>query len=1156
MLSNANVTAAQAENYYEKDDYYTKGDSRIQSNSQWQGKGAEQLHLEGPVQQAQFQQLLRGQTPEGKSLHARPIDPAKHRAGTDYTFSAPKSVSIAALIQKDTRVIAAHDRAVQVALEVLEERYAQTRVRRGPALRENVQTGNVIAATFRHETSREQDPQLHTHCVVVNATQLANGKWQSMRNDEALNNIKFLGQVYRNELAHQLRQIGYVIEPQGNGLFECKGYNEDLRAQFSTRSQQIESYVEKWETAIKEQGGKPLHSKQKKQATLATRLRKKTVPREVLLEGWERAITERALTLPELPKQTTKSRIKEPSELLRKAAQKGGEIAAQEGIAHAAERESVFKREKAERFALENHVGEQTFRELQGAMSAVGLLPAKNRYTTTEAIEREQATIALMESGKGQVDAITRATEVLMLTTQEHSLTAGQYSAILKSATSRDQFIGWQGVAGAGKTYSLKLLSQLAAENGYAVSGYAPSAQAAAVLAQEANIEGSTVARLLLSQQSEQGRQRSDRTSIHQQKPLWIVDEAGLLSAKDAHALLTKATQQNARVILVGDTKQLSAVEAGNPFKSLQIAGIQTCYLEESRRQKTEALRAAVVCMAAGEAKEGLQRLETAGMVQQIAEPHKRRQRIIGDYMRLLPKERDKTLILAGTNVERLELTQSIRAALQQEGTLGQDAYLISSLRQLDRTEAQLKYVSSYEEDDVVVSVKDYRRYGMQRRVPYRVVERDLENNLLTLAAPDGRTFSFDPTTCTTKTTYTVQELAISVGDKLRWTRNEAVKGVRNGQQVTVEAIDRDGTATLRTDKGEQLQTNLQGHQYLDYALVSTTYSAQGKTADTVLVSADSTLSKEGLNVAVTRAKYRLSLYSADTEELYKRAERSSAKENPSDYLPLFKLVRDDAQNPEAAHRRSELRSVDRAEPVGSDTGAVVAQSCRTVVRRDREAASRDSQAERTAGSIDRRMRADAAESYRSFAAARTEVERTVAQRSQQLERQQVERIEPSTGAYGAVVTHWQERSQQGDEQASSALERLNRLVAEQQREQSNNEEQQAEQQRYYDLYYQFANEVGGGVDVQDQDRRVAKRLLNKMLRVREGQPLTREDKALAENIMQQSPEAKRIEKTEGREASQDYAISVLREAKHRIVSEQLRQQKKAKQKERGGMEP
>ena len=394
MLSLANVSAAQAENYYEKDDYYTQGDPDLQSDSQWQGNGAEKLGLTGAVDKQVFQQLLHGQTPDGKPLHSKHINPENHRAATDYTFSAPKSVSIAALIQKDKRVIQAHDEAVKTALSVLENRYAQTRVRRGPGIREKVQTGNILAATFRHETSREQDPQLHSHCVVINATQMEDGKWQSLSNEAVLNNQKLLGEIYQNELAVQLRRHGYEIEPNGSGQFECKNYDQSLLDLFSTRTQQIEQYIERWEAAIKATGGKSLNANQKKQATLATRLRKKNVPRAVLLEGWHRAISSGEVTLPTTPEAGQRDL---PSQ---------AQTAAVEGVNHASERESVFKVERAERFALEHHLGEQSFAALQTAMTDAGLLPAKNRYTTQTAIERELDTIAIMENGQGQESAI------------------------------------------------------------------------------------------------------------------------------------------------------------------------------------------------------------------------------------------------------------------------------------------------------------------------------------------------------------------------------------------------------------------------------------------------------------------------------------------------------------------------------------------------------------------------------------------------------------------------------------------------------------------------------------------------------------------------------------------------------------------------------
>ena len=1163
MLSLANVSAAQAENYYEKDDYYTQGDPDLQSDSQWQGKGAEKLGLEGAVDKTAFQQLLHGQTPDGKSLHSKAINPEKHRAATDYTFSAPKSVSIAALIQKDKRVIQAHDEAVKTALLVLENRYAQTRVRRGPGIREKVQTGNILAATFRHETSREQDPQLHTHCVVINATQMEDGKWQSLSNEEVLNNQKLLGEIYQNELAVQLRRHGYEIEPNGSGQFEFKNYEQPLLDLFSTRTQQIEQYIERWEDAIKTAGGKSLNANQKKQATLATRLRKKNVPRAVLLDGWHRAISSGEVTLPATP------------EAAQKVVTSQAPTAAAEGVNHASERESVFRVERAERFALEHHLGEQSFSELQTAMTDAGLLPAKNRYTTQMAIERELDTIAIMESGQGQVNAITDESKAWQLLQQEQSLTAGQRQAIETTAITTDQFIAWQGVAGAGKTYSLKLVAQLAEEQGYEVTGYAPSAQAANTLSEEANIESNTVARLLhgegvgaASPFENRGRKNAPR-----KQAIWIVDEAGLLSAKDAHELLRKAQAQKARVILVGDIRQLSAVEAGNPFKSLQMAGIQTAYLEESRRQKTEALRAAVVCLSAGAQREGLDRLDKAGMVHELKDSQARHRCIVQDYMGLLPEARDKTLILSGTNVERLELTAGLRAALQAEGSLGADVYRMRSLRSLDRTSAQLKYACAYAEGEVVVPVRDYRRYGLEKQVQYTVLSRDIAQNQVMVAAPDGSKITFDPSRCADKTTYAVQEIAIAPGEPMRWTRNDTERGVRNGQMVTIAAIDAKGTATLKDVSGNEMTVELTGQQYLDYALVSTTYSSQGKTADQVLVAVDSTISKEGLYVAVSRAKQKLSLYTADKTKLFKQAERSSAKENPSDYLMLFNLVNPDAENQKTAGAARDVRGADQSEYVGTGAGECVAHSHRAAVRRDWAATARSERVESRAASLSPEYVAD--------------VRGVVARIAERLRieglRRQAERVRKAAqgiidGARqleltAAAVTRLDGQLEQKAERLSSvtkatvgqrsstqvggvaevilsridpgALARYEAQIAKAKApeppiEKEQGAEQDEKRRRRREIYQQYAAKFVGK-SVYECDRLVVRQLMSELLAERGGQRLSDDEIVKAASILLQGPVAQELKQTQGKEAGVKYAMEVLAKAQKVVEKAQRR---------------
>ncbi len=922
MLSIANVSVAQAENYYEADDYYTRdlddADTGT-SSATWYGKGATALGLTDDFNQSTFQQLLHGEGPNGESLHARKIDPDHHRAATDCTFSAPKSVSIAALIQGDSRVLAAHDQAVRTALSILETRYAQTRIRRPQGERERVTTGNVVAAIFRHETSREQDPQLHSHCVLINATQLDNGQWRSLSNEAIVAHQKLLGEIYQNELAYQLRQHGYDITPTATGQFELTGYGAELLNTFSTRTKQIETYLEKWEQKLTETGGAPLHRSQQKQATLDTRRRKTSVPRSVLLTGWAETIQVQGLTLPEMPTQDID---------LSQTSQTSAHAAATLGLDHAAERESVFKQAKAERFALEHGLGQQRFADLHQALQhhPNRIVIDDQRLTTYTALDRERETIQMMVGGQGQVDPIATLDEVNQQLSDALSRTPGQREAILLSATTCDRIIAWQGVAGSGKTHSLNLYARIAQDQGYDVTGYAPSAQAANVLHQDTGISTDTVAHLLHTPDPEPSQlNRSSRKS-----PIWIVDEAGLLSAKDAHALLQKAEIHQARVVLVGDTRQLSAVEAGNPFKSLQEAGIQTAILNQSRRQQTEALKTAVHYIAEGNIPTGIQQLDEAGLIQTVSLDD-RVSALAQDYLSLTPAQRKKTLILSGTNDDRLAITQKLRHALQQEGRLEWDRFTLQSLRPKDLTQAQARYVSHYAIGDVIVPVRNYPRHGLERHQRYTVTAIAPTHNHLILQAPNGQTLTFNPVHCARKTSYRIQQLPIAIGDQLRWTRNDRDLGIRNGQQFTITALNDQGQAQILTADGTTRSLNLRGHQYIDYGLVSTTYSSQGKTAERVLMAADSTLTQEAFYVAVSRAKRHLTIYTPNKDDLLRTAQRSRANQNASDYLPLYQVTHH-GQTPQTP-----ASTLDRRDD-GRRIGERLARQLTTAIRRDSRA--------------------------------------------------------------------------------------------------------------------------------------------------------------------------------------------------------------------------
>jgi conjugative relaxase-like TrwC/TraI family protein len=891
MLSFCNVSAGQAEHYYQKDDYYTR-DEAPQSPSYWTGKGAMTLGLEGDVDREVFVDLLHGLAPDGTFLLGRWVDPEKHRAATDYTFSAPKSVSIAALVQEDDRVQEIHAAAVETALSVLEKRYAQTRISTDKG-RQRITTGNLIAAVFPHDTSRELEPQLHSHCVVINATQLPDGQWRSFSNEEVVQNQKLLGQIYQNELAHGLKQLGYEIEPKAHGQFEIAGYSPELLGAFSTRRHQIEELIKTWETErtpLLDGNGNAIESRSARYEA-ATLLSRKTKPpavdRDKLQRGWSAFLQLKEIELPAIPGYGVDQQSEQLT-LALDAPPMTAEMVIKSGVEHCSERESIFRKTKLERFVFENHLGEQKFSELEEAIAqSTDLIQVdKLRCTTQSALHLELNTIRLMQQGQGGLEAIAPEHEIQSYL-ENKNLTEGQREAVQFAIATEDQFIAIQGVAGAGKSYALDSVKAIAQVQGYEVKGYAPSAEAASVLGEAIGIETETVSRLLITQPQNDGEIT--------QPQLWIVDEAGLLSMRQAHDLLQKAQGENARVILVGDRRQLSAVEAGNPFKSLQAGGIATARLDESLRQKTQDLRIAVKAIAQGNVSAGVQLLNQAGCIIETnqddpGDQSDRLTQLVRDYTTLSLEERDKTLLLAGTNRERQELTQQIRTALQAEDALGQNHLEITGLRTKDMTTAQSQYVHSYEIGDVVVPHQDYKKQQLEKNQQYRVVDKDRASNRLTLASVDGNEFTIDPAHCSKKSVYQAQDIKVAVGDRLRWSKNDIAAGIRNGQTFKVLGFEDQQTQIEYAD-GKTDSVNLNGTCYVDYAWVSTTYSAQGKTAERVLATTDRTLNQEAFYVICSRAKYQLSLYTDDKAEMLRLAEISRSKENVSDYLKLPALV-------------------------------------------------------------------------------------------------------------------------------------------------------------------------------------------------------------------------------------------------------------------------
>src|ERR1700742_4299985 len=255
------LSAGQAQTYHQKE--FTSKEQNYWSQrgvivGEWQGRLAAQLGLAGAVSAEDFGRLSQGQHPEtGEQLvrqrasyeyqdaDGKTVKTMEHRAGWDATFSAPKSVSLTALVGGDDRVREAHREAVTTALDEL-ERYTQARIGGNHAAQT---TGRFVAAKFEHDTARPVDgyaaPQLHTHAVIFNLTQMDDGGTRALQPRALFESQQFATAVYQSELTYRLRNLGYELEAGRSGAPEIKSYSQEYLDASSPRSQQIREHLEK-----------------------------------------------------------------------------------------------------------------------------------------------------------------------------------------------------------------------------------------------------------------------------------------------------------------------------------------------------------------------------------------------------------------------------------------------------------------------------------------------------------------------------------------------------------------------------------------------------------------------------------------------------------------------------------------------------------------------------------------------------------------------------------------------------------------------------------------------------------------------------------------------------------------------------------------------
>lgn len=850
MLSLAKVEGSEAAaNYYEQTDDYYGG--KIREGTEWWGKGAALLGLSGPVDSRDFRRLLRGRIAEGVEIHR---GGSSRRSATDLTLSAAKSVSIQAMIGGDRRLYDAHDRAVTRTLEFVEQRLATYRVTLEGATT-SIPSGNILVARFRHELSREKDPQLHTHAVVLNATQRLDGQWRALDSQPLYFENMLLGALYRAELAREVRALGYGIRMTHlDGRFELDHISDAQVAEFSGRSKQIEAELARRGLTRETAGARQLE-----EAALATRSRKSAFDAAELAKDWQERSAAENLDY----RQPHLLAAVEPSEEERTSLAKRATAFA---VAHLTERECIVKHNQILGAALGRSEGIATLEDIEQAMAQAvikgELVNEGERYTTDAAQLVEQEILDIEARGRGRAACIAEFPWFERLEiNSENPLTVEQAEAVRRIVSEGNRLTGVQGYAGTGKTRMLTRVREIANTEDWECQGIAPSAAAARELG-KAGIEAQTIAAFLA-----RGATLSD-------KSLLILDEAGMVPANDMLAVLKQVEAAGARIVLVGDRKQLQAVNAGMPFRQLQDAGMPTARLSEIRRQLDDNLRQAALHAAEGRVHASLNLLKSS--IIEISYATERHARIARDYADLSASEREGTLIVAGTNAAREAINEQVRMYLNKTGT----GMPVRVLRQKDLSEQQRRSSLAYKPGDRVQMLKDYKSIGLAKGVIAEVVSAG--NGTVTLRDEAGGLHEWRPADKPHAVVYQMVAREMAVGDKVRITANDYGRNIVNGEFATVAALDAETRLlSLEMGDGRLVTFSMDRPLHLEHGYCSTVHSAQGATCERILVDASAqstTAHQASYYVAISRARTEAKIYTDDQSMLPERLARTAEK--------------------------------------------------------------------------------------------------------------------------------------------------------------------------------------------------------------------------------------------------------------------------------------
>jgi conjugative relaxase-like TrwC/TraI family protein len=827
---------------------------------------------------------------------------SKNKVATiNLTFSNSKSFSILTELTQDKelqeKLIEIHDQAMAKTMQYVEENIIQTRLfftnEAGKREYEQVKTGKIEYAAFRHHSSRENDPQLHTHVTIANRVKV-NGKDYSIDARNIYKEHIKIGKMYRAELINELRHanIEVKITDYKNFFFEIPGVDQSTIEQFSKQSKKMKEVYEE----LKAQMPNEPDAKLKEMANLECRAKKdKTKTVDDLREDWQKESIQK-----DIKPQFKEIKVADNKNIQNAIKEAGEKL--NENISYFSDIE--FRNEIRQQLIYENlkFSDKDVNNNLQELVKSKDIIKISNDLYTTKEIriaEKEIEKYANTSHNKfsGIFESEEAIKEIAAWENKEGNfkLTEGQRKTLEAALTSKDGMMIFQGDAGTGKTAVLKALKEITENKGVELEGLSTTGKAADEIVSASNIKSRTIDSFLLSKQQDDNLnininkinmpvQKSITVPENDiKKKIYVVDESSMNATLKIRDVIRQAEKEGAQVILQGDTKQLASIQAGGMFERLQKdKNITFSEMKESIRQKDKNLKTAVKTIADGKVLQGIKMLDGQNKIFEIKDKDVLYKTITDAYI----KENNKdNFILSAQNKDRFVINQIVREKLKENNSIAKDDNKIIIREGKSIGNYAKKQVWNYDEKDLIVK-------GTHA---YEVKKIDIENKTIT-AFDREKNKEIVMQANIKNEVYLEQQKDFSNGDKivfLKNTNSDDLK-VKNGQTAiinNIEKLENDNYKINAKMNNKIISFETNDYNYFTHAYCITSYKSQGQTAEKVWIYSDKTTANETY-VNVSRAKLNAEIYTMNKATLFKTAETEN-KQMDSMSKEKFEIMRD-----------------------------------------------------------------------------------------------------------------------------------------------------------------------------------------------------------------------------------------------------------------------